>query len=93
MRFLVTGDWQCTVENIPKCQIVVDHILELVKSRKLDAVIILGDVKHILNPVDCRVLNFLSDSIKAIKAVCEVFVLLGNHDRTTTKDDKAACRC
>ena len=78
MRFLVTSDWQVSASNLPKCETVLNQILEHVP--KVHAVVHLGDVKHVLNPVDLRVINFIAEATRRITEHIPFYVLLGNHD-------------
>ena len=87
MRFLVTSDWQVSASNLPKCETVLNQILEHVP--KVHAVVHLGDVKHVLNPVDLRVINFIAEATRRITEHIPFYVLLGNHDRASVHDASA----
>ena len=91
MRLLCSGDWQCRIENLSLCEQTVQHLIELGKKHKVDGYVILGDQKHVLNPVDLRVNNFLVKAVQDLKYVAAVYVLRGNHDAATTQDDSPSC--
>lgn len=85
-KVLFTADWQARLGNLAECEVVLQRILELVRSEKLAAVVHLGDLKHSFNPLDIRVTNFLVAATQAIVAKCPFYVLLGNHDRAGPSD-------
>jgi len=75
--------------NLAQVEQAVKDILTIHQTkRKLEAVVHLGDVKHILNPVDQRVSNKAIEIVKRFKGLgIRFLVLLGNHDRLSMSDE------
>lgn len=82
MRAIITGDLQAEFENLHLCEKVFQQLYAFAKEKKAKDLFLLGDVKERYNPVDCRVLNFITEWIAKFKqAGVDVYILLGNHDR------------
>jgi DNA repair exonuclease SbcCD nuclease subunit len=91
MKLFFTGDWQCSVSNLDRCELYLQHLEKLVtEASKSESVFVvhLGDIKETLNPVDQRVTNFIVDAVKRLK---KVLYVRGNHDYITTQDGVASC--
>ena len=89
MRILFTSDWQVERETIPTCRKMVDEILALKKRLGFHLLVHCGDVKHVYNPIDVLVANFVSKIIHQFKdAGLRVVICLGNHDRIGMYVDK-----
>ena len=92
MRVVFTGDFHASLDNLDRCQVVVDQILSL----KPDFVVHLGDIIGSANGpatlVDQRVTNFLITSVKRIREHCRGFFFVkGNHDSVTIHDGSPSC--
>ncbi len=88
MRVLCTSDWQTKKENLPRTEQVAETVLKLCKKYLLDAVVVLGDIKHNYNPIDYAVIQFWTGFVKAIQAIgVAPILLLGNHDRVSLYSD------
>ena len=83
MRILVTGDFQADFDNLHLCEQAWTQILEYTQRRKMDAIVVAGDLKRVYNPVDARVSNWWVNAIsRAVKQDgLSVILNLGNHDR------------
>jgi hypothetical protein len=82
MRILLTSDWQCSYDNLELCKQAAEEILELRREHDFQVLVLCGDLKHVYNPVDLRVINFWQRTIKRWnEELDDVVVLLGNHDR------------
>jgi DNA repair exonuclease SbcCD nuclease subunit len=82
MAFLTTADFQCEWSNIDKCQQAWDEAISICKERIIKIIIVLGDLKQAMNPVDVRVIKFWKRAFKkAKKNGIIVIAVLGNHDR------------
>lgn len=89
MRILCTSDWQADYENLDLCKQAAEEILQLKGELGFEVLVVCGDLKHVYNPVDVRVITFWQRSIsKWIKSGLEVVVSLGNHDRIGMHVDK-----
>lgn len=94
MTFIITGDWQCSIQNLDRCLIMKNQILKLLKACKKEKTYFLhlGDIKESHNPVDVRVTNFIVESFQEIKELCtEVFFVKGNHDMISAQDGVTSC--
>lgn len=89
MRGLFTADWQAEWSNLGLCSKALDHILEIVKERRLDFVCLCGDLKRAYNPIDARVVMWWQRAIVKMRKVgLDVYISNGNHDRVGMYDDQ-----
>ena len=85
---LFTSDWQLSYANLDRMSEVVAEIFRFRKGFPFDTLIHLGDVKHAMNPVDVRVVNWTVETINRFRSDgVAVYFLLGNHDKTALHDD------
>lgn len=86
---LFTGDWQGSWANISRLEKFLDWLALQAVACKAKQVVILGDLKEALNPVDVRVTNTLITSISKLHDATgeRPIILLGNHDRIGMQDD------
>ena len=91
MKIFFTGDWQCSVSNLDRCELYLQHLEKEIAATSGTGqvfVVHLGDIKETLNPVDQRVTNFIVNAVKRLK---KVLYVRGNHDYITTQDGVASC--
>lgn len=90
MRFLFTADFQAEWQILDICRKAWKHIVEVAVERRLEGIVVAGDLKRAYNPVDVRVIKFWQWAIVyAREHDLKVLVLLGNHDRIGQySDDK-----
>jgi hypothetical protein len=82
MSILFTADIQAEWSNLDRCNGAWNEILTICKKEKLKYIVLLGDLKQAMNPVDIRVVKWWQYAIrKARKHKLIVLILLGNHDR------------
>src|SRR5580704_11203547 len=82
MSIIFTADWQAEWSNLDTCEQAWAEVLNICQKEKLKYIVVLGDLKQAMNPVDVRVVTWWQNAIrKAIKRNLEVIILLGNHDR------------
>lgn len=87
MKLLFTSDWQITWSNIDKCEVVLTDLLRISARESVSAIVHCGDVKHQLNPVDVRVINFGVKCVRKIKqAGLDIYIDEGNHDKLGMHD-------
>jgi len=93
MKIIFTGDFQARVDNLDRCQQVVNQIVRLLRSWKNEerAVVFLGDIKDAFNPCDIRVTNFILGMAQQITAEAPLYFIRGNHDSITTQDGVPSC--
>lgn len=83
MRIIVTGDLQADWDNLHLCEQAWVQVMEYAQLRKMDAIVVVGDLKRVYSPVDLRITNWWVSAIsRATKQYgIPVIVDLGNHDR------------
>lgn len=84
---LFTSDWQVTARNLDMIRRVEERIFQVHKDTWFSTLIHCGDVKHILNPVDGRVTNYLIEMVTRMNKKFRVIFLLGNHDKFSNQED------
>lgn len=88
MKLLFTSDWQASWTNLAQCRATVKHILEICEEEGITTVVHCGDIKHTLNPVDVRVVNFIIATCRKFqRAGIHFIALLGNHDMVGMHDE------
>ncbi len=91
MKILATGDWQVSLGNLDRCEVVLSQVLSILRKAPTHFVF-LGDIKDAFNPVDQRVTNFIIDAFRSIRAEAKSFSFVrGNHDNINTSDDSPSC--
>jgi DNA repair exonuclease SbcCD nuclease subunit len=89
-RLLITADWQASVDNLHRCQQIVDQIMEVLNPQT--GFLHLGDIKDSPNPVDQRVTNFLIKAFTEIrKRAAFTLYVRGNHDSIHVQDGCPSC--
>lgn len=87
MHLLLIGDPHFRVDNISETQkfirSVVDVAKKLVDQNRLDHIVVLGDILHTHEKLNTHALNIACDFFEAIRKICHVFCLVGNHDATS----------
>ena len=77
---LAIGDPHVKIKQLADFYILFDEIVELIASRQVSHVIILGDILHNNTRIDLQCLYAATDFIMRIAELCPVAVLMGNHD-------------
>lgn len=87
MRVVISGDWQASLGNLGRLELVVGQIVDEVKRDPKTFFVHLGDIYHARNPVDVRVINFVRESLTRIKKSCSGFYYVrGNHEPINMQD-------
>jgi exonuclease SbcD len=87
MRLLHTSDWHLGlnllgVPMIDHQRAFVDWLVDLVRDREVDAVLVAGDVyDRAIPPTDA--IDLLERALLDLSALCPVVVISGNHDSAT----------
>jgi len=86
---LLSGDWQGAWSNISRLEQFERWFLERTVALKAKQVVLLGDLKEALNPVDIRLANYIVAALGRIADASGAppILLLGNHDRTGMQDN------
>src|ERR1700685_368901 len=81
MSVIFSADFQSEWSNLDKCDQAWEEILHICKKEKLTHIVVLGDLKQAMNPVDLRVVKWWQSAIRrAVKLGYKVILLRGNHD-------------
>lgn len=81
MSILFTADIQAEFSTLDKCDLAWKEILHICEKRSIKYIVVLGDLKQAMNPVDIRVIKWWQTAIRiAIKKGYVVILLRGNHD-------------
>lgn len=87
MRILHTSDWHLGrtlhgVDLLDHQAAYLDHLVELVRSESVDAVVVAGDVyDRAIPPVEA--VTLLSTALARLAEITQVVVTPGNHDSAT----------
>src|SRR5581483_9288 len=82
MKILRVGDPHVKVNNIKESEKLLKFIVWLAVEHKVDRIEILGDLFHTHSIIRLEVLRFWEEALIELANVCEVVVLVGNHDQT-----------
>jgi DNA repair exonuclease SbcCD nuclease subunit len=80
LSLLAIGDPHFKLENLSETEFYITKITTIIKTKKPDYVVILGDLLHCHERVHTTVLNRAYDFIDQLRQLCPVYVLVGNHD-------------
>lgn len=83
---LAIGDPHFKVDNSRQTDHLVESTLNLIKDRKPDWVVVMGDVLDRFGSVHLQPFNRAVNWLKDIAAQTRLFVLIGNHDRINADD-------
>lgn len=85
MSICIIGDPHFKKNNKKETDILVEDSIKLVKNKKPDFVVILGDIydegEYLYSGCKIRVESF----ILRLKKLCPVYILVGNHDRPNNR--------
>lgn len=80
------GDPHFQVTNIQEVDLFIEKITELVKSKKPDICVILGDILHTHERLHTIPLNKAYEFIDNMRRITKTYVLVGNHDMCLGKN-------
>jgi len=80
LKIITVGDPHIQTDNIPEVNFFLDKLEELLKKENPDLCIILGDVLHTHERLHTMALNKAYEMVRRIKAITEVYMIVGNHD-------------
>jgi len=78
--FLVCGDPHFKINNIPDVNLFMEKFINVLKEKKPDFCIVLGDLLHTHERLHTIPLNKAYEFINKIKKLSPVYILVGNHD-------------
>jgi DNA repair exonuclease SbcCD nuclease subunit len=79
-RFLCIGDPHFRVENILEVEEFIIKLIPLIKERKPDFIVVLGDLLHTHERLHTIALNKACEFINELRKHAKTFVIVGNHD-------------
>jgi DNA repair exonuclease SbcCD nuclease subunit len=82
LRILRVGDPHVKVTNIEESERLVEFVAEKAVELKVDRIEILGDLFHTHAIIRLEVLDFWLWALELLSDICEVIVLIGNHDQS-----------
>lgn len=85
MSLLIIGDPHFMLTNRSDTDVLHSESVRLVKKKKPNAVIVLGDTIDSFDKVNTRVLERASNFIADLADLCKVYLLIGNHDLPDNK--------
>jgi DNA repair exonuclease SbcCD nuclease subunit len=80
VRLLSIGDPHFRIDNLEEVQCFINNLVGLVHSEKPDAIVVMGDLLHDHERLNTTVVNRAYEFINQMRALCPVYVLVGNHD-------------
>ena len=82
MRLLLVGDPHATPDSLEECGKLMEFVLETVKSKAVDRIVILGDLHHCHALVRVEVTHFWKQWMEklSVGGCSDVVLLVGNHD-------------
>ena len=80
MSILIVGDLHFQIQNFIQVEQFCIQIYELLKKDNIVHVIFLGDILHCHDKLDTIVLNYVLNFFNNIVKICNITVLVGNHD-------------
>lgn len=80
MKILRVGDPHVKVTNIDEWDLLICFIAETALKHKVDRIELLGDLFHTHAVLRLEVLEFWKHSLDHLSDICELVVLVGNHD-------------
>ena len=80
VKILFVGDPHFKVQNTEYIPLFTSRILDVVKSNKLDFIVVAGDLLDNHDRVDVEPLNLALQFIDSLRQQVKTFILVGNHD-------------
>ena len=82
IRILRLGDPHVKVSNLEESDKLMQFVVETALAHKVDRIEILGDLYHTHAILRLEVIEFWSKWLRILSDVCQVVVLVGNHDQS-----------
>lgn len=89
MKQLILGDPHVMVTNLEESERLLLFVLEQAKTKKVDRVILMGDLFHTHANVRVEVLEFWDRWLGILDSLNETIVLVGNHDQIGNYSSKS----
>jgi predicted phosphodiesterase len=85
-NIIAIGDTHFKISNIPECELFTDKLIELVKNKKPDIIILLGDILDTFEIINTMPMNKAIDLIDKLRNEAPTYILVGNHDYCFAKN-------
>ncbi len=85
-KILTIGDCHFKTNNIPECEEYIVKVIDIIKEKELDFIVMLGDLLDTHNIIDTVPLNKMYSFIKKLRDITKVFILVGNHDLVNNQE-------
>lgn len=82
MKIIRVGDPHVKPSNIDESEALIEFVAEHALKEKVDRIEILGDLFHTHSILRLEVLEFWTWAFELLTDICEVVVLVGNHDQS-----------
>mgnify|MGYP002400813843 CR=1 FL=1 len=86
MKICVIGDLHIKKKNLSLWDHILQELLEIIKNEKIDMLISTGDTLDTHERIDLRSLCAAKNFYLTLAQKCQVYVLVGNHDRENNRD-------
>lgn len=86
LNILFIGDPHFQIDNLLDVDLFICKIIDLCKERKLDFIVVAGDLLHTHERLHTVVFNKACDFIEQLSNIGLVYVLVGNHDLTSNSE-------
>lgn len=88
MKMLWVGDPHVTPDELADCQSLLDYVYQVALDQKADVVFFAGDLHHTHSVVRLEVSDFWRRNLKRLAQICQVKLLVGNHDQPNDLEKK-----
>ena len=80
LRIIAIGDPHFKVKNIVQVDKFIEKLLALIKEKKPDFIVVLGDLLHYHERIHALSLNKAYEFIDKLRQEAFTYILVGNHD-------------
>lgn len=88
MKILTVGDVHAVIPELEDCQALIDYIVTVAQTEKVDRVLFLGDLYHNHRIIHSEILYFWRTVFDRFKAAnIDVASMVGNHDKSAEGAD------
>jgi predicted phosphodiesterase len=87
MKTLTLVDPHVMASNIAESERLLGFVCDTIVENEVDRIVLTGDLMHNFSVLRVEVVNFWSKWLEKLSSICEVFVLVGNHDKKNQSND------
>jgi len=85
LNLLLIGDPHIKITNITTAKEMINQIIQIVKDKLPDGIVILGDILDTHGIIHMIPLVTSVDFIRQLQDLCKVYLIIGNHDRKNNR--------